>query len=128
MNLTVLGNFHIPRPLREFWRFCTMVENKKKHRQNSHPIIHCPTSEGVSEVSERTSEHMRVAQYLHLCSFQLSTIVQNPRNGLGTWKLPKTVKFISKWSIYNHSISLSLSLSLFLSLNFPGLVFHTVTS
>ena len=33
-----------------------MVENRKKHRQNSHPIIHCPTSEGVSEVSERVSE------------------------------------------------------------------------
>ena len=32
-----------------------MVENRKKHRQNSHPIIHCPTSEGVSEVSERVS-------------------------------------------------------------------------
>ena len=29
----------------------TMVENRKKHGQNSHPIIHCPTSEGVSEVS-----------------------------------------------------------------------------
>ena len=28
-----------------------MVESRKKHRQNSHPIIHCPTSEGVSEVS-----------------------------------------------------------------------------
>ena len=26
-----------------------MVENRKKHRQNSHPIINCPTSEGVSE-------------------------------------------------------------------------------
>ena len=24
-----------------------------KNRQNSHPIIHCPTSEGVSKVSER---------------------------------------------------------------------------
>ena len=34
----------------------TMVENRTKLRQNSHPIIHCPTSEGVSEVSERTSE------------------------------------------------------------------------
>ena len=56
MNLTVLGNFHIPRPLRGFWRFCTMVENKKKHRQNSHPIIHCPTREGVSEVSERANK------------------------------------------------------------------------
>ena len=33
-----------------------MVENGKKHRQNSHPIIHCPTSEGVSEVSERANE------------------------------------------------------------------------
>ena len=31
----------------------TMVENKKKHRQNSHPIIHCLMSE---EVSERGNE------------------------------------------------------------------------
>ena len=29
----------------------TMVENRKKHRQNSHLIILFPTSEGVSEVS-----------------------------------------------------------------------------
>ena len=29
---------------------------KKKHRINSHLIIHCPMSEGVSEVSERASE------------------------------------------------------------------------
>ena len=28
----------------------------KKHRKKSHLIIHCPTSEGVSEVSERGSE------------------------------------------------------------------------
>ena len=35
---------------------CTMVENRKKHRLNSNPIIHCPTSEGVSEVSERANE------------------------------------------------------------------------
>ena len=27
-----------------------MVENRKKHRQNSHPIIHCPTSEEVSSI------------------------------------------------------------------------------
>ena len=27
----------------------TMVQNRKKHRKNSHLIIHCPTSEGVSE-------------------------------------------------------------------------------
>ena len=35
---------------------CTMVENRKKHRHNSHPIIHFPTSEGVSGASEWTSE------------------------------------------------------------------------
>ena len=29
---------------------------EKKLRQNSHLIIHCPTSEGVSEVSERANE------------------------------------------------------------------------
>ena len=34
----------------------TMVENGKKHRQNSHLIIHFPTSEGVSEVSKRVNE------------------------------------------------------------------------
>ena len=35
-----------------------MVKNRKKHRQNSHLIIHCFTIEafeGVSEVSERAS-------------------------------------------------------------------------
>ena len=34
----------------------TMVENGKKHRINSHLIIHVPTSKGVSKVSEGTSE------------------------------------------------------------------------
>ena len=34
---------------------CTMVENRKKHKQNSHPIIHFPTSQGVSQVSEQAS-------------------------------------------------------------------------
>ena len=32
-----------------------MVENGKKHRQNSHLIIPFPTSERVSEVSERAN-------------------------------------------------------------------------
>ena len=35
---------------------CTMGQNRKKHRMNSHLIIHCPTSSGVSEVSERAGE------------------------------------------------------------------------
>ena len=53
-----------------------MVQNgKKKLRKNSHPIIHFPTSEGVSKVSERVTERAvranevtdeRVAQYLRL--------------------------------------------------------------
>ena len=34
----------------------TMGQNREKHRVNSHLMIHCPTSEGVSKVSERTSE------------------------------------------------------------------------
>ena len=34
----------------------TMVENGKKHRQNSHLINHFPTSEWVEWASERTSE------------------------------------------------------------------------
>ena len=32
-----------------YFRYDTMVENRKKHRQNSHLINHCPTSERVSE-------------------------------------------------------------------------------
>ena len=31
-------------------------KQKSKHRINTHLIIHCLTSEGVSEVSERASE------------------------------------------------------------------------
>ena len=37
-------------------RGCTMVQNRKKHIKSSHPIIHFPTSEGVSEVSEQANE------------------------------------------------------------------------
>ena len=33
-------------------QYSTMVENRKKHRINSHPIINFPMSEGVSEVNE----------------------------------------------------------------------------
>ena len=32
----------------------TVGQNRKKHRMNSHPIIYCPPSSGVSEVSEVT--------------------------------------------------------------------------
>ena len=32
-----------------------MVENSKKTQTNSHPIIHFPTNEGVSEVIEQVS-------------------------------------------------------------------------
>ena len=39
-----------------YLHYGTMVENGKKHRQNSHLINHFPTSEGVSEVSERANE------------------------------------------------------------------------
>ena len=34
----------------------TVGQNRKKHRMNSHLINHFPTSEGVSEVSERANE------------------------------------------------------------------------
>ena len=33
-----------------------MGQINEKHRINSRPIIHCPASEGVSEVSERANE------------------------------------------------------------------------
>ena len=38
-------------------QWCTMVQDRKKTRMNSHPTIHCPMSEWVKWVSERTSEH-----------------------------------------------------------------------
>ena len=38
---------------------CTMIQNSKKHRINTHPIMHSPTSEGVSKVSERANEWAR---------------------------------------------------------------------
>ena len=44
-----------------------MVENRKKHRQNRHPIIDCPTSEGVSKVSERASERSRAREGREQC-------------------------------------------------------------
>ena len=40
---------------------------EKKHRQNSHPIIHCPMSEGVSEVSG-ASERVSAAEGLSKAS------------------------------------------------------------
>ena len=46
----------VPLPQLRQLRHCTMVQKRKLHRKNSNPIIHFPTSEGVSEVSERTSE------------------------------------------------------------------------
>ena len=33
---------------------CTMGQNREKLRKNSYPIIHFPTSSGVSKVSERS--------------------------------------------------------------------------
>ena len=51
----------------------TVVENGKKHRQNSHLTIHCPTSEGTSE---RTSEW--------------------PNTSLFSWLLSTKVRFVYK--------------------------------
>ena len=42
-----------------------MVQNRQKHKLNSHLNIHCPTSEGVSEVSgasEQVSAVERVSE------------------------------------------------------------------
>ena len=35
------------------FKCCPVGQNGEKHRISSHPIIHCPTSSGVSEVSEQ---------------------------------------------------------------------------
>ena len=46
----------VPLPQLRQLRHCTMVQKRRQHRKNSNPIIHFPTSEGVSEVSEQASE------------------------------------------------------------------------
>ena len=40
-------------------KYITLWFKKELKRINSHLIIHCPTSEGVSKVSKRTSERSR---------------------------------------------------------------------
>ena len=40
---------------------------EKKHRINSHPIIHCPTSEGVSGANEQANE--RASSPVLYCGF-----------------------------------------------------------
>ena len=49
-------------PSSGFQLHATMGQIRKKHRIKSHLIIHCPTSEGVSEVSERASERVSTAE------------------------------------------------------------------
>ena len=48
--------FHLPRPRAYRPPQPTMGQIRKIHRINSYLINHCPTSEGVSEMSERMSE------------------------------------------------------------------------
>ena len=47
-----------------------MVENRKKHRQNSHPMNHCPTSEGVNGRASGP-----VLQSVFLAVFDLSALL-----------------------------------------------------
>ena len=46
----------------------TRVENGKKHRQNSHPILYFPTSERCERMSERTSEWPSTYVSILVCS------------------------------------------------------------
>ena len=58
----------------------TMVENRKKHRQNSHSIFHCPTIEGVSEVSGASKRANGRASGPVLQSVFLAVIDQSERS------------------------------------------------
>ena len=62
---------------------CTVDQNRKKHRMNSHPIIHCPTSEGVSEVSGTSEQANGRASGPVLQSVILLVLVHSP--GAGFW-------------------------------------------
>ena len=50
----VKSNYCIPRlgTVDDTVHHLGIVQIRRKHRQNTHLIIHCPTSEGVSEASE----------------------------------------------------------------------------
>ena len=71
-----------------------MVENRKKHRQNSQLIILFPTSEGVSEVSgasERANGRASgpVFQSVFLAFFDHSEVIQPSRElalSAGIWE------------------------------------------
>ena len=95
----------------------TIGQNRKNHRKNSHPIIHFPTREGVSEESERakragwskqTSERCeqtneRVAQNFHLGFWLIWPTVHSPlkthftgRRGflVSLWYFGKRIQFL----------------------------------
>ena len=82
-------------------RRSTMVKNRKKHRQNSHPIIHCPTSEGVSEVSERANEWAQRRARAKRAVWSKRTSERCERKSKWTSKWPSTTVCIL--GCYRHS-------------------------
>ena len=56
---------------------CTMVQNKTKTQKN-HPSNHCPTSKGVSEVSERANTRAHWSKRVSSASEQASGRASDP--------------------------------------------------
>ena len=101
----------------------SMVENRKKHRQNSHPIIHCPTSEGVSEVSGASERANGRASGPVLQSVFLAVIDHSARFFwlLGCLCYPS----ISRYSLLNVVIIVTQKLVVIVPLkSVPGVLFR----
>ena len=70
-----------------YLRFCTMVQNRKKHSKNSYLIIHLPTS---LRVSERTNEWVQRSGQEKRAVRTKKTSEQCKRTSEGTREWPST--------------------------------------
>ena len=80
------------------WNDITMVQNRKKHRINSHLIIHFPTSEGVSKVSERANEWAQRSARAKRVGRSKQTNERYERTSERTSEWPSTYIWVLGWS------------------------------
>ena len=74
---------------------CTMGQNRKKHRLNSIPIIHCPTNEGVSEQTSEWEQYRAWAKRI-VRSKRKSKWCERTSEWMSKW--PSTVVWILDYS------------------------------
>ena len=99
----------------------TVGQKRKKHRHNSHPIIHCQTSKGVSEVSKwaNKSAAKRASKASRAEQANEEVVLANKRTDervaqyfcLGFWLIWPTVLSLSNQLFLHVSPSLTISFS-----------------